>query len=125
MFDHLSMGVRDLAAARRFYDALLAPLGHAASIVSEKELAYGPGGMGGHLFLYPVAGEQVAGLGTHIAFSAPGRTAVDEAYQGALREGAVAVRPAGPHPDIAPDYYGTVLLDPDGNKLEIVADTMH
>ena len=35
------------------------------------------------------------------------------------------VRVAGLHPDIAADYYGAVLLDPDGNKLEIVADTMH
>ena len=26
MFDHLSVGVRDLAAARRFYDAFFAPL---------------------------------------------------------------------------------------------------
>ena len=31
MFDHLSVGVRDLDQARRFYDAFLAPLGHAAS----------------------------------------------------------------------------------------------
>jgi catechol 2,3-dioxygenase-like lactoylglutathione lyase family enzyme len=27
MFDHLSLGVRDLSAARRFYDAFFAPLG--------------------------------------------------------------------------------------------------
>jgi catechol 2,3-dioxygenase-like lactoylglutathione lyase family enzyme len=125
MFDHLSMGVRDLAVARRFYDALLAPLGHAAAIVSSKELSYGPGGNVSQLFLYPVTGDQVAGLGTHIAFTANSQAAVDQAYEAALREGAVSVRAAGPHPDIAADYYGTVLLDPDGNKLEIVSDTMH
>ena len=27
MFDHVSIGVRDLARAKRFYDAVLAPLG--------------------------------------------------------------------------------------------------
>ena len=27
MFDHVSIGVRDIAATRRFYDAALKPLG--------------------------------------------------------------------------------------------------
>ncbi len=125
MFDHLSVGVRDLDQARRFYDAFLAPLGHAASSATALELAYGPGGMGGQFYLYPVAGERVAGLGTHIAFSADSRAAVDAAYAAALAAGAESVRAAGPHPDIAPDYYGCVLFDLDGNKLEIVAGPMH
>jgi len=125
MFDHLSLGVRDLDAARRFYDALFAPLGAAISSATPKELAYGPGGQGGHFYLYPVEGEQVAGLGAHLAFTADSRAAVDEAYRQAMAHGGVAIRVAGPHPDIAPAYYGCVFLDPDGNKLEIVADTMH
>ena len=125
MFDHLSVGVSDLDQARRFYDAFLAPLGHAASSATERELAYGPGGMGGQFYLYPVASGQIAGQGTHIAFSADTRAAVDAAYAAALAAGAASVRAAGAHPDIAPDYYGCVLYDPDGNKLEIVAGTMH
>ncbi|WP_421932210.1 VOC family protein [Phenylobacterium sp.] len=124
MFDHLSVGVRDLVAARRFYDAFFAPLGCANTWAAEAELAYGPG-QSRQFYLYPVDGAQVAGLGTHIAFSAGSRQAVDQAYEAALAQGARVVRPAGAHPDIAPDYYGAVLLDPDGNKLEIVADTMH
>ena len=125
MFDHLSVGVRDLHEARRFYDAFLAPLGHAMSSETDKELAYGPGGVGSQFYLYPVAGERVAGLGTHIAFSADSRAAVDAAYVAAVAAGAESVRAAGAHPDIAPDYYGCVLFDLDGNKLEIVAGTMH
>ncbi|MDB5468940.1 MAG: glyoxalase/bleomycin resistance/extradiol dioxygenase family protein [Caulobacter sp.] len=125
MFDHLSVGVRDLAAARRFYDAFFAPLGCANAWAAEAELAYGPGGTSRQFYLYPVDGSQVAGLGTHIAFRAGGRAAVDQAYAAALGLGATTIRAAGPHPDIAPDYYGAVILDPDGNKLEIVADTMH
>ncbi len=38
---------------------------------------------------------------------------------------AVVVRPVGEYPDISPNYYGAVVFDPDGNKLEIVAGTMH
>jgi len=125
MFDHLSVGVRDLSAARAFYDAFFAPLGHANSWATDIELAYGPGGESRQFYLYPVSGAQVAGMGTHIAFSADSRAAVDAAYAAAVAAGASVVRAAGSHPDIAPDYYGAVLLDPDGNKLEILADTMH
>lgn len=125
MFDHLSVGVRDLGSARAFYDAFFAPLGCANAWAAEAELAYGPGGATRQFYLYPVSGAQVAGLGTHIAFTADSRAAVDAAFAAALAHGAKVVRPAGLHPDIAPDYYGTVLLDPDGNKLEVVADTMH
>jgi catechol 2,3-dioxygenase-like lactoylglutathione lyase family enzyme len=125
MFDHLSVGVRDLAAARAFYDAFLEPLGSSLSQASEGELAYGPGGVGAQFYLYPVRGDQVAGLGAHIAFAAETRAAVDAAYAAALAAGASVVRAAGEHPDIAAGYYGCVLFDPDGNKLEIVAGTMH
>lgn len=125
MFDHLSLGVRDLAAARTFYDAFFAPLGAANAWADEKELAYGPGGEQRLFWLYPVEAERVPGLGTHIAFTAETRLAVDAAYAAAMANGATSIRPAGLHPDIAPDYYGAVLLDPDGNKLEIVAGTMH
>jgi len=121
MFDHLSLGVRNLTKARRFYDALLGPLGHGVAKASETELAYGPGGRGAHFFLYPIARGRVAGRGAHVAFGTVSREAVDRAYAGAIEAGAAAVRPAGAHPDLAPDYYGAVLLDPDGNRLEIVA----
>lgn len=125
MLDHLSLGVRDIAAARRFYDALFAPLGAAVSKAAPGELAYGPGGESSVLFLYAVSGPQVHGLGAHVAFTAGSRLAVDTAYAAVVALGAETVRAAGLHPDISADYYGAVVLDPDGNKLEIVAATMH
>jgi catechol 2,3-dioxygenase-like lactoylglutathione lyase family enzyme len=125
MFDHLSLGVRDLAAARGFYDAVLAPLGASLVSAADAELGYGPGGEAAQFYLYPVRGEQVAGLGAHLAFTAPTRLAVDAAYAVAVAGGASVIRPAGARPDLAPDYYGCIFLDPDGNKLEIVAGTMH
>jgi catechol 2,3-dioxygenase-like lactoylglutathione lyase family enzyme len=125
MFDHMSIGVRDLDAARRFYDAFFAPLGHANAWNQPTEMAYGPRGESRQFFIYPVEGEQVAGLGAHIAFAGDSRSAIDAAFQAAVEKGATVVRKAGEHPDIAPDYYGAVLLDPDGNKLEVVLDTMH
>lgn len=124
MFDHMSIGVRDLAAAGRFYDAVFAPLGHAKTWAQEKELAYGADGAR-HFWLYPVSGDQVAGLGVHIAFRADTSAAVDAAYDAAVEQGAQTLRAAGFHPDIGPDYYGAIVLDLDGNKIEIVVGAMH
>jgi catechol 2,3-dioxygenase-like lactoylglutathione lyase family enzyme len=124
MFDHMSIGVRDLAVAGRFYDALLQPLGHAMTWQQEREVAYGSAGAR-DFWLYPVDGSQVAGLGVHIAFRAETRAAVDAAYDAAIEHGAQTLRAAGLHPDIGPDYYGAIVLDLDGNKIEIVVGAMH
>lgn len=125
MFDHLSLGVRDLEAARRFYGVLFLPLGHALASEKVGELGFGPRGEVSQFFLYPVHGPQIAGLGAHIAFKADSRAAVDAAFTAAVGAGAEVLRAAGEHPDISPTYYGAVVRDPDGNKLEIVAGAMH
>ena len=43
MFDHVSIGVRDLARARQFYDAALRPLGYACLSEGADALGYGRG----------------------------------------------------------------------------------
>ena len=46
MFDHISIGVRDVARAGRFYDMALAPLGMARKYDSETSLGYGRDAIG-------------------------------------------------------------------------------
>ena len=122
MIDHLSLGVRDLIAAKAFYDAFLEPLGHKAATNTEAELSYGPSGVQPQFFLYPVkAGEIAVGSRTHVAFTAPTEAAALEAFAAAMGNGASCVRVCGPHPDISDTYFGAILFDPDGNKLEVVA----
>jgi catechol 2,3-dioxygenase-like lactoylglutathione lyase family enzyme len=43
MFDHVSIGVRDIARAKRFYDAALAPLSYTCLSDSPTSLGYGAG----------------------------------------------------------------------------------
>src|SRR6185437_5156197 len=43
MINHISIGVRDIARAKRFYDAALAPLGYSCLSQSEGSLGYGRG----------------------------------------------------------------------------------
>jgi len=43
MIDHISIGVRDIAAAKKFYDAALQPLGYECLSQSDGSLGYGRG----------------------------------------------------------------------------------
>ena len=66
-------------------------------------------------------GESVVGTGTHIAISAQTRAAVEAAHAAARAAGGSSVRPPAERPEISESYFGAVLLDPDGHKLELVA----
>ena len=45
MIDHVSIGVRDIARAKRFYDAALKPLGYSCMAESPGSLGYGASGI--------------------------------------------------------------------------------
>ena len=77
MLDHVSIGVRDLAAARRCYDAVLATLGYRCVFEYDGGAGYGAGRA--EFFRTkprtPVPPDDRSGL--HISFRAPTRAAVD------------------------------------------------
>ena len=55
-----------------------------------------------------------------MAFSAPSRDAVIAFHEAALARGGVSAVAPGERPDISPRYFGTVLQDPDGHRIEAV-----
>ena len=111
MFDHVGLRVRDLAASRRFYAAVLAPLGHDTA----EGDGFGPPGAPG-LWLH----EGEAGGGVHLAFRAASRAAVEAFHAAGLAAGGRDHGVPGPRPDYGPHYYAAFLLDPEGNNLEAV-----
>ena len=120
MIDHTSLGVRDYDLAVTFYTACLAPLGYSPQRVKADEAAFGTADNWG-FFLYPVSADKsIVGEKNHVAFRAGSRDAVAAFNHTAVANGAKQVRPVGPRPDIGPEYYGTVLTDPDGHTLEAV-----
>ena len=120
MIDHTSLGVRDYDRAVAFYTNCLAPLGFAPQRVGPEEVAFGTAQDWG-FFLYPVAPDKtIVGEKNHVAFKAPSRDAVAGFHRNALAHGAKELRPVGPRPDINPEYFGTVLADPDGHVIEAV-----
>jgi len=87
MINHVSIGVTDLAAARRFYDATLASLGYKRVSESAEALSYGPE----NASLWVLAVERPvppdAKSGLHFCLEAGSRGAVDAFYAAALRSG--------------------------------------
>ena len=125
MLSHISLGVKDLDQSGAFYDALFAPMGITrTSAVREDELAYAPPGTAPELapfWLYRVDNdESLVGARTHIAFSVSTRKVLDALGRSAESLNAQIFRKAGAHPDIAASYYGMIIADPTGHKIEFV-----
>lgn len=118
MFDHISIGVRDIAAAKRFYDAALKPLGYECLSEGDDHLGYGAGKVG--LWISksdkPVPADPESGL--HVCFAAPDRKAVDAFHAGALAGGGTDNGKPGLRPQYSGTYYAAFAVDPDGYRLE-------
>jgi catechol 2,3-dioxygenase-like lactoylglutathione lyase family enzyme len=76
MINHVSIGVRDIAATKRFYDAALKPLGYKPLSESETSLGYGKDAVALWIAIaeHPVPADQKSGL--HFCFDAPSRKSV-------------------------------------------------
>jgi catechol 2,3-dioxygenase-like lactoylglutathione lyase family enzyme len=122
MISHITLGTNDTARAARFYDTVLGILGCARVPKPEgKPPAYEKPGMP-TIYLYPPADGRPAtwGNGTHIAFVAPSRVAVEQFHAAALRLGGTCEGKPGPRPQYGAHYYAAYVRDPDGNKLQAV-----
>lgn len=116
---HVSVGVSDVARAGRFYDRVLGALGYKRYWqMMPHAIAYGEDGYDFWVQL-PYNGKPAsAGNGTHIAFNAKTKNAVQKFYKAALANGGTDEGAPGPRPDYGADYYGAFVRDPDGNKIE-------
>ena len=121
IIDHLSLGVPDLPAGRRFYDSLLESLGYACLAATEAFAAYGDGAIQ-FLIMTPLDREAAsAGNGAHVCFVAPSPEAVDAFHRIALAGGGTDEGAPGPRPGYPkPGVYTAFVRDPFGNKLEAI-----
>ena len=118
MLDHVSIGVKNVPASRKFYDAALKSLGYECLDASETSAGYGRKSV--QLWLgqtdHPVKADERSGL--HFCFSADSREAVDAFYKAALRAGGRDNGKPGIRPDYTQPYYAAFVVDPDGYRLE-------
>ncbi len=118
MLDHLSIQCADMAAATRFYDAVLGALGGGRVMDFGQAIGYGQAGKPEFWI-----GGQTTGDGfreSHIAFAAVDRPAVRTFFDAAVSCGAEVLHAPRLWPEYHPNYYGAFVRDPDGNNVEAV-----
>jgi catechol 2,3-dioxygenase-like lactoylglutathione lyase family enzyme len=117
MYDHVGLNVKDLDASIRFYAAALEPLGHVLCSHDASSAGFGPKDAPA-LWLY--RSDTKGGPGTHVAFAARDRRAVEGFHAAGANAGGQDNGKAGPREDYGPTYYAAFLIDPDGNNVEAV-----
>jgi catechol 2,3-dioxygenase-like lactoylglutathione lyase family enzyme len=123
MLDHVSLGVSDLARSRRFYDAVLSPLGLVRIVdFSGRGSDYGAaaGSLGVQFTVTQERGVAAPYPGVHLCFRAPSRDAVRAFHAAALAAGGRDDGAPGLRPHYHPDYYAAFARDPDGYRIEAV-----
>jgi catechol 2,3-dioxygenase-like lactoylglutathione lyase family enzyme len=117
VIDHVGLNVRDVAAARAFYERALAPLGYTVGMEYGQHIGF-RSPQGKPDFWVAQRGEQTTGA--HVAFRVESRDLVDAFHAAALEAGGRDNGPPGPRPRYHEQYYGAFVLDPDGNNVEAV-----
>ncbi len=126
---HIDLSVRDPAASRPFYEAVLGFIGYRIGT----EYAHGgcdfdlrdADGRFGSVGIRLASGgnadrahdRYAPGL-HHLAWTAAGRHDVEALYQVLLTIGAVVLDPPRDYPEYGAGYYAVFFADPDGLKLE-------
>lgn len=119
VIDHMSIGVSDLRASRRFYLAALAPLGFVEQggwSEDARETAFGPDDLDD----FAISTHYPPTTGGHVAFAADSREQVDAFYDAAIAAGGTDNGGPGVRSEYSPGYYGAFVLDPDGHNVEAV-----
>ena len=123
MIDHVSVGVSDLEQSRKFYDAVLRPLGIVRIVDFEQRGSdYGtmPGSLGVEFTITVEAGDSLPSRGMHLCFRAHDRVAVQAFHAAALVTGGRSDGEPGLRPQYHPDYFAAFVIDPDEHRVEAV-----
>jgi catechol 2,3-dioxygenase-like lactoylglutathione lyase family enzyme len=110
MFDHVTIGVSDFDASKRFYDAGFAAL-NLEPKDDERVVEWGN---------FSIASERPVTTAAHVALQAHATDMVDQWYEAAMAAGGRDNGPPGPRPQYGGRYYAAYVLDPDGVNVEAV-----
>jgi len=124
LLDHVSISVRDLDAARSFYDSVMAALGCDKVYDRPGALGYGvrcraDNPTDTYLAVYSSAAANSDEM-RHWCFKAQSPAHVRAFHDAALANGGASDGPPGLRPHYHASYYAAFVRDPSGNRLEAV-----
>jgi catechol 2,3-dioxygenase-like lactoylglutathione lyase family enzyme len=114
VFDHVTIRVSDRAASERFYETVLQTLGIERTATGDDFAEWDD------FSLAAADAESPVTRRLHVGFVAPSRAHVDAFWRAGTAAGYESDGEPGPRPEYTEDYYGSFLLDPDGNSVEAV-----
>lgn len=118
MIDHISIGVSDLARSRRFYEAVLAPLGLVPMVDRPSSVGFGQRYPELWLNVRPGMPPVPPETGVHICLRARSEDAVRDFHAAALACGGSDDGAPGPRKATLTAYFAAFVRDPDGNRIE-------
>jgi catechol 2,3-dioxygenase-like lactoylglutathione lyase family enzyme len=123
MIDHVSVPVRSLDAAGRFYEGVLGALGYEKLVVRAATIGFGKRYAEFWINLRPGMSPTDPDSGAHMCLRARSREEVDAFHAAALALGGSDDGPPGAreHDNPAQIYYAAFVRDPDGNRIEAVS----
>jgi catechol 2,3-dioxygenase-like lactoylglutathione lyase family enzyme len=120
MIDHVSVAVRDLEQAARFYQAVLGAIGYDQLEVRPHTVGFGKTypelWINLRAAMTPVADD----CGAHVGLRVRTSELVDAFHAAALAAGGACDGPPGLRPQHGDGYYAAFIRDPDGNRIEAV-----
>jgi catechol 2,3-dioxygenase-like lactoylglutathione lyase family enzyme len=114
VFDHVTLRVSDLEAARAFYEPALATLGFGKPREGDACLEWRD------LSIAQARDDSPVTRRLHVGLAAPSREHVDEFWHALTAQGFRDDGTPGLREQYAPGYYGAFVLDPDDNSIEAV-----
>ena len=120
MIDHISIAVRDLDRAARFYRAVLGAIGYDQLETRPHTVGFGKKysefWLNLRTTMIPVADDS----GAHVGLRVRSTDLVDAFHAAALAAGGSSDGAPGLRPQHGDGYYAAFIRDPDGNRIEAV-----
>ena len=120
MIDHISIAVRDLDRAARFYEAVLGAIGYAKLEVRRHTVGFGKTYPELWLNLRTSMPPIPDDSGAHVALRVRSTDLVDVFHAAALAAGGSCDGAPGLRPQHGEGYYAAFIRDGDGNRIEAV-----
>jgi catechol 2,3-dioxygenase-like lactoylglutathione lyase family enzyme len=114
VFDHVTIRVSDRPTSQRFYETVLRTIGIRQTSDGDDFREWDD------FSLAQADDDNPPTRRLHIGFAAPSRGHVDAFWRAGTDAGYESDGEPGPRPQYSDDYYGSFLLDPDGNSVEAV-----